>query len=167
MEVKPASFSGANIAIEKERVLTAIEVVQRVLSRNCAEVGLPADDMFARGNENSTRTKHAVHFAACAVEITGMVQHGPRKYHFKCVVGKWQAFGKFLDHFDRQSGFGGKRADRRSPDNRARIRFERSDRKSFARERIACNAPSRAYIERPARAPAQQLRNRLPFAASK
>ncbi len=156
----------ACISIEKERMLAAIEVMQRVLIKKLRQVSFLADHMFPRGDKYSTWTKHAEHFAACTIEITGMMQHGSRKYHVKRVICKWQAFGKLLDHIDRQSRFGGERPDCPGPDKGARIRFERSHRKSFARKRIACNAPSGADVERPARPALQEPRNRLPFTAA-
>src|ERR1700680_120302 len=123
-------------------MLTAIEMVERMLIEELPEISFLTDHMFARGDENSIRAQHTKHFAARAIEMTGMMQNGSRKYNVECVISKWQAFGKLLDHIDRQPGCGGECPNCPGPNKGAGIRFERRHRKSFARKRIACNAPS-------------------------
>ena len=152
---KARTFQRADIAIEKKRMLAAVEVMQRMRVEKCLQISLPADHMLARGNENSAGTKHAEHFAHATIEIAGVVQHGSRKHDVERSVGKRQALGKFLDHFDRQRGLRGQRPDRCGADEGAGIRLERGHRKSFAGERIACDAASGADVERLAR-PAPQ-----------
>ena len=95
---KTRSFQRADIAIEKKRMLAAIEVMQRMFIEELTEVGFLADHMLTRGDKDSTRTKHAKHLATCSIEIAGMMQHGSRKYDVERAIGKRQTFGKFLDH---------------------------------------------------------------------
>ncbi len=136
-------------------MLAAVKMVQGVAVEKRFQIGFPADHMLARSDENSTWTKHAVHFAACAVEIAGVVQHRSRKHDVERLIGKRQALGELFDHFDRQPGFGRKRANSFGPDEAAGIGLERGHCKSFSSERIACDAPSGADVEGPA-APALQ-----------
>ena len=114
----------ADIAIEKKRMLATIKVMQGVSSEELTEVGLFADHVLTRGDQDSTRTKHAIYLGTRKLEIAGVMEDSPRKDNIERAIGKRQTFGKFLDHADRQRGFRRERTDRAGADNSAGIRFQ-------------------------------------------
>ena len=90
-------------------MFTAVKVMQGMATEKFAEVGLFADHVLARSNNDATRTKHAIHLGAGKVEIACMVQHSPGEDNIERAVAERKSFGKLLDHIDRQTGIGSKR----------------------------------------------------------
>jgi hypothetical protein len=147
-------------------MFAAVKVMQGMLIEELAEIRFFANYVLSRSDKYATRTKHAMHLRTRKLKIAAMVQNGPGEDNVKRPIWERQTFGKLIDHIDRQSRFGGERPDSPGSYKGARIRFERSHRKSIACKRIACNAPSGADVERPARPALQEPRNRLPFTAA-
>lgn len=130
------------------------------------KVGLSTDDMLARGYQNASGTKHAIHLRTRKFEIAAMVQNGSGEDNVERAIGKRQALGKLLHHVNWQRRFRGQCTDCAGADDQARIRFERGNREAFPGKRVARDAASSADIERGASPALQKPRNGVPFAAS-
>ena len=75
-----------------------------------------------------------------------MVQDRPGEDNIERAIREWQAFGKLLYDLNRQRCFRREPSDCARTDDRARIRFERSNRKSFTCKRVAGDAASGANV---------------------
>src|SRR6185437_7460254 len=113
-------------------MLATVQTMQRMAVKKSFQVGLLADHMLTRGDEDTTRTKHPVHLGTCKLKIARVMQHGSCKYDIKRTFGKRQAFGEFFCYIDRQRLFRRQRPDRACADDGAGIRLEGGDRKSVA-----------------------------------
>ena len=69
-------------------MLTAIEVMQRMLIKELSEIGFFADHVLSRRDKNSTGLQHPKNLPGCAVKIASVMQNGPLKYDVEGAVAK-------------------------------------------------------------------------------
>ena len=88
--------------------------------------------MLAHGDQTAAWLEHAVELATRRCEVASVMQYGAREHNVEAGVRERQALGELPRDLDWQLRVARQRLDRASPDQRARVGFERANAETLA-----------------------------------